>query len=167
MLRGYDASYTILAAVRDACAVELQSRSAAPARISIVPGAIAWDDCDTCGLLALSTLRHFFTDQFPIEVVTTDMGPGTLQGSDMAIQMIRCAPTPPDGDLSPSVAALDASAHEVLNDAFSLICATHNQLQLMKTRDDIVDFMLRQVVYVGPEGACVGCELTFAVAVLR
>jgi hypothetical protein len=170
MLAGYGAAYTVLATVRDAIVAELNTRSALPGRVGIVPGAIAWDECsgisDQCGQLALSCSRFFFTDQFPLEVTSTDQLQGSVLALDFTAQLIRCAPLPQDQSLSPSSSTLDASSQEVLNDMYTLVCAVPTALQSLWPAN-IVDFMLRQTIQVGPEGGCVGCELTFVVGISR
>jgi hypothetical protein len=37
----------------------------------------------------------------------------------------------------------------------------------MKSAYDIFDYLVRPVLYAGPEGACVGSELAFTAAVMR
>lgn len=169
-LHGYDAFHTILTRLRDAVTLELQNRNALPKRTAILTGAIAWDECENCGLFALSAQRHYLSDTFPIEEVqvpVASIGPyqGAFLGCDMALQIVRCSPQPQGRDLAPSVEALDRSAQTIFNDAFTLLCVTTTQLQLMKKNNDIEDYLIRQCVYAGPEGACVGSELTFAVGV--
>jgi hypothetical protein len=168
MLSGSLAAYTILAAVRDACVTALSSN--APARVSIVPGAIAWDNCDDCGVLALASTRNYLSDQFPNETVAnTAIGPmpGAILCTDMVVQIIRCAPQPQQNQLAPSVSALDASAQVVIADAVVVLCTVIATLTTMQVNGDIEDFLIRQQPFVGPEGACVGSELQFVVGVIR
>lgn len=171
MLYGSQAFNTILAAVRDALTVAMGNTiGGAPKRIGIVPGAIAWDDCDTCGLLALSLVRTYLSDDFPIESAAPMSVSGTqgaLLCADFAVQSIRCAPLAQGNALSPDVDALEASAQIVNADAYTLECTTLNTLMTMMHSDDIADFLMRPLTTVGPEGACVGCELGFTVAVIR
>jgi hypothetical protein len=148
----------------------LRTTTTVPARVGIVPGAIAWDGCDQCGQLALAATRPYLSDQFPIEaVVTSTMGPqpGAILCNDMVVQIIRCAPEPQGNELAPTVEALDASAQVVTADAYAVMCATVDVLSTMETAGEILDFMVRQQVYVGPQGACVGSELQFVVGVIR
>lgn len=167
MLRGYGAFYTVLKTVRDAIVVELQKQQAKPERVSIVPGAIAWDECDQCGLLALTSSRFYLTDTFPIDVVTTEMKQGAFLAADLMVQIIRCAPTAQDTNSAPSVEALDNSAQQVLDDAFAVLCTTHTTLHTLLDTNQIVDYMMRQQLFVGPAGACVGSETIFTVAINR
>jgi hypothetical protein len=167
MLRGYGAAYTVMQRCRDAIMVELEQRNQKPARVGIVPGAIAWDECDQCGLLALSSTRNYLTDEFPIEVATTFQKQGAFLGIDLAIQLIRCAPTPQGTATAPSEQALDETAKLINDDAWSVMCATTTVLQTMLDANELIDYMVRQQIFMGPEGACVGSELQAAIAVAR
>lgn len=163
--------YTVLTQVRDAAVTALVSTPGGkPARVGVVPGAIAWDDCDTCGLLALALVRVFLTDEFPVELsepASVSATQGALLCADMAVQLVRCAPQPQGTDQSPSVDALDATAQVVGVDAYTIECSTLDTLDKLMRNDSIADFMMKPLVVVGPEGACVGCELSFTVAVIR
>lgn len=164
-LRGYGAAYTVLARVRDAIVAEYLTRNVVPTRYGVVPGAIAWDGCETCGQLALSKSRDFLTNQFPIEVTSTDLGPGGLLGFDLVTQTIRCVPMPDDRGNPPLMVDLDESAQLIINDGYSQLCATITTLEQMKNQLEIVDYLIRQQLYPGPEGGCAGAELIFTVAV--
>ena len=170
MLSGPTAFYTALTRVRDACVTSLRTTTTVPARVGIVPGAIAWDGCDQCGQLALAAARPYLSEQFPIEMVLTSIvgpAPAPILCCDMVVQIIRCAPQPQGNELAPTVEALDASAQVVIADAWAVMCATIDVLSTMETNGDITDFMIRQQAYVGPAGACVGSELQFVVGVIR
>jgi hypothetical protein len=114
VLYGDDAFYTLLTRVRDANATALTNTiGGAPSRIGIVPGAIAWDDCDcgAGGLLALGTVRTYLSDEFPNELSeVTGGGSGVLICGDFSVQAIRCAPSPSTSGDAPSVDARDRSA---------------------------------------------------------
>jgi hypothetical protein len=170
MLYGPTAFWTVLTTVRDACVGALRDAGDAPSRVAVVPGAIAWDDCNDCGLLALASTRNFLSDQFPSEVASMTMvndTQGSLLCADMAVQIIRCAPQPEGNALAPTPAALEASAKLVVADAYAVMCGTIDALTKTFVAGDIVDYMVRQQVFVGPSGACVGSELSFVVAVIR
>ncbi|HEX9248497.1 MAG TPA: hypothetical protein VF856_03310 [Gemmatimonadaceae bacterium] len=159
--------YAVLGRIRDANVVALRNIGNAPTRVGVVPGAIAWDDCDQCGLLALASARNFLSDQFPIELTVTTADQGAVLCADMVVQIVRCAPEPQGGETAPSVAALEASAREVIADATAVMCATIDVLNALSTSGDIYDFMMRGQMFVGPAGACVGSELQFVVGVIR
>jgi hypothetical protein len=171
VLYGDDAFYTLLARVRDANATALMNTvGGAPSRVGIVPGAIAWDDCEcgSGGLLALGTVRTYLSDEFPNELSeVTGGGSGVLICGDFSVQVIRCAPSQSSNGDAPSVDALDRSARVVNADGHAIICATIAILESMKSAYDIFDYLVRPVLYAGPEGACVGSELAFTAAVMR
>jgi hypothetical protein len=164
--RGYGGFYSILGSVRDAIVAEMNGRGIGMSRVAIMPGAISWDECEVCGMLALSITRFFLTENFPVEVTTADHGPtGPILGADLSIQAIRCAPQPAEGELAPSVSALNASSQEVLNDAWAVLCAVTTELASMEKDLEIAAWMIRQQMFVGPEGGCVGSDLAVAVGV--
>lgn len=171
MLFGPTAFFTVLEQVRDANVVALRNAGDVPTNVAIVPGAIAWDNCDQCGLLALASIRQYLSDQFPNEYMG-NMAPATsVQGAvlcaDLAVQIIRCAPQPQDNQMAPTSAALEVSGKLVIADAYAIMCSTVETLTTLERADDIYGAMVRQQVYIGPAGACVGSELLFTVGVIR
>lgn len=171
MLAGQDAFFTVLSRVRDDVALALANTPGGkPARVAVMPGMIAWDDCDTCGLLALSLLRTYLSDEFPIEsaapasVANTQ---GALLCADMTLQIIRCAPTPQGAELAPEIDALENTARIINADAYATLCTTLTTLGSLAQSDDILDYLVRPQNMVGPDGACVGSEFNFTVSVIR
>lgn len=136
-------------------------------RACVVNGAIAWDECD-CGLLAVGLGQQYLTEAFPAPIADTNAGcRGGLLAADLVVQIIRCAPNPPEGQLAPSCAALDASAREVLADAWQVLDTVPCTLEEMKDALEIVDYLPRAQPFRGSQGGCVGSELTVTVAVHR
>lgn len=157
--------YTVAETVRLAIMADLTTL---PARSSVVPGAIAWDECD-CGLLALSVNRVYLSDSFPNPLTTrTGACDAAWEVGEFVVQLIRCAPGA-DGvsDLAPSTAELDASAQEILTDAYELLRAVSVKLCEMKRDRDIIDFFLNPLTAQGPSGQCVGNEVRFLVGLAR
>lgn len=139
-----------------------------PNRSSVVPGAIAWDECD-CGLLAISVARIYLSDQFP-NPQTAKVGircDAAWEVGEFVVQLIRCAPNPEADDLAPTVAALDASAQEILQDAYELLKSVTEKLCEMNDAPEIIDFFVNPLTAQGPSGGCVGNELRFLVALAR
>jgi hypothetical protein len=157
--------YTVAEALRVAIDAEL---TVAPARSSVVPGAIAWDECD-CGLLAVSVAQIFLSDTFPDQLANKagTRCDAAWEVGEFVLQIIRCAPQPEDGKLAPTTPALDASAQEVLRDAYELLLGASVKLCQMSDAQDIVDFIMRPLTAQGPSGACVGSELRVFVALQR
>jgi hypothetical protein len=157
--------YTVASALETAVYAELTTK---PDRHSVVPGAIAWDECD-CGLLAVSVAQVFLSDRFPDQVgapagIRCD---AAYEVGEFVIQIIRCAPGADGQSLAPTTAALDASAQEVLRDAYETLKAASETLCTMQDARDISSFMLRPLTAQGPSGDCVGNELRVYVALGR
>jgi hypothetical protein len=158
--------YTVAETVRLAIMADLTTL---PDRSSVVPGAIAWDECD-CGLLAVSVARVYLSDVFP-NPQTTKVGircDAAWEVAEIVVQLIRCAPGA-DGvtSLAPTVAALDASAQEILRDAYELLKSVTETLCQLNDAQSIIDFFVNPLTAQGPSGQCVGNELRFLVALAR
>lgn len=135
-------------------------------RSGVVPGAIAWDDC-SCGLLAVSIGRTYLSDQFPYE---QDSKTGNCQAAwevcELIVQVIRCAPQPADGQVSPDEDDLDSAAQVMAADAQQTISAL-STWGCDHVDVDVVDTILLGVEPQGPDGDCVGSEFRFRVAFIR
>jgi len=148
--------YTIAETIRQAVHADL---TVPVQRSGVVPGSIAWDECD-CGMLAVTVEQIYPTETFPD--LMTEVAGGcdvSREAAEIVIQVVRCAPGPDGQSLAPTVAELDASAQEVLRDAWEVITATRGVLCQMLADSDITDFLLRPLTSVGPNGQCVGNEL--------
>ena len=157
--------YTVAETLRAAVHTEL---TAEPARSSVVPGLIAWDECD-CGLLAVSVAQVYLTETFPDQLARR-VGNGCdapWEVAELVIQVVRCAPNPDDPMTAPTTAELDASAQEVLRDAYEMLDAVSVKLCQMNAVREISDFMLRPLTAQGPSGGCVGNELRAYVSLPR
>jgi hypothetical protein len=156
--------YTVASTLEQAVYAELTTK---PDRHSVVPGAIAWDECD-CGILAVSVGPIYLTDDFPDQAIRkTGNCDALYEVGEFIIQVVRCAPNPDDPLLAPTTAELDASAQEVLRDAYEMLKAASVKLCEMNNARDIVDFILRPLTPQGPSGGCVGNELRALVALGR
>lgn len=136
-------------------------------RITLMPGAIAWDDCDQCGLLALAQTRLYLSDEFPIEAPLPNAVQASLLVGQFVVQAIRCAPTPDENGNAPSVAELERSTAQVSVDQVLIMCTVTKTLEDLTNDYDLIDYSIPQSIVVGPEGACVGSELSFSAAVSR
>lgn len=156
MITGPTKWYTVAKALRDAVYAELTVK---PSRSGVVPGAIAWDECD-CGLLAVSLAQIFLSDS-PADIVGRPFGncDAVYEVGEFVIQVVRCAPNPLSLDEPPTVAALDASAQEVMRDAYEMLEGASVRLCEMNAARDISAFMMRPLTSQGPSGGCVGNEL--------
>lgn len=140
-------------------------------RVCVVPGELAWDECE-CGTLAVSPRRFFMSDEFPEDAAsrgTTRTTPCDLPFlvAEVIITIARCAPQPGDGQLAPSCVALDAAAQVLLSDAYVVLTETISTLCTLVADNEIIDYVLMDQVTHGPEGSCVGTELSFQVGIPR
>lgn len=166
MLSGPTAAYDVAAALRDALATALAAvPGGVPDRVCVVGGDIAWDDCE-CGILAVTVEDTFPCFDFPAEanVIVGGCDP-PLVGVDLLVQVVRCAPPIPDTANAPSCAALDAGAQSLLQDAHAVSTTTACTLSGLEQSGQIVDWLVRRTVIVGPMGGCVGVQTRATVGV--
>jgi hypothetical protein len=140
-------------------------------RVCVVPGELAWDQCE-CGTLGASPRRFFLSDEFPegslgTGIVRTSVCSLPFIVAEISISLIRCAPQPPDGQLAPTCEALAVSAQVLLSDAYIVLNETTTTLCELVANDQIIDYVLGDQNARGPEGACVGTELITYVGVPR
>jgi len=164
MISGELKWYTVAERLRAAIHADLTVK---PDRSGVIPGAIAWDACD-CGMLAVSVAQVYPSEDFP-DPQTVKVGPcdAPWEVGELVVQIVRCAPNAEGQDLSPTVAALDASAREVARDAYETLRAVSVALCQMDADREISDFLVRPQTAQGPEGGCVGSELRALVALGR
>lgn len=143
-------------------------------RACVVPGDIVWDDCN-CGLLAVTVLRWFLSDDFPesssgfaasSNTRTTPCDLPWLVG-ELHVQVVRCAPTPGDNAVSVPCVELDAAAQILWSDAYVTITETVSTLCGLREADQIIDYVLGGQETRGPLGDCVGSDLTVQVGLMR
>lgn len=171
MFTGPLAFYTVAnglaTAIDDALASSLGGK---PQRVSVVPGAIAHDDC-SCGALYVSPSDYFFSDSFPNGGLSADTRetPCDLAWavSRITIELMRCAPSAKGTALAPTVQALSAAAQIYVSDAYVVRNTVASYLCGLKNADDIIDFTLGDQAQNGPGGGCVGTSLTAYVALPR
>lgn len=133
-------------------------------RKGVVPGDIAWDDCQ-CGQLVISENRRFPSRNFPLEEVdhTADCGEPWLI-IEYTLSLTRCVAGPAQNKLSPAIADLSASALQLSEDmtktrtaVLCCLAALYDEFNPANSRIDA--FELGAQTTVGPEGGCVGHEL--------
>lgn len=136
-------------------------------RVGMVPGTIAWDECD-CGLLAAAVTRQYLSDTFPtpLEDNTSPCSAAWLAG-DITVQLIRCAPTMQEDGTPPSVVALAASAQQVIADAWQVMSTVPCLLETMKDAFEISDYLVHPITAQGPLGGCVGNDIVITIGLRR
>lgn len=162
MISGELKWYTVASRLEQAIYAEL---SVIPDRHGVVPGAIAWDACD-CGLLAVSVGQIYPTEQFPNPALTRVGGcDAPYEAAEIIMQVVRCVPT--HDEKPPTVEALDASAREILTDAYEMMRAVSITLCQMNKDREISDYLMRPLTPQGPSGLCGGNELRAVVSLMR
>lgn len=140
-----------------------------PCVICVTPGETVWDDCGNGGQLIASTVETYYSNTFPSDIAedttaNTTCGPGMVVAR-ISISLMRCMPTvsgnPPR---PPSCATMSAVALLLTRDSYALRSGVLCCLNTFKTAFDIVDFRMGGTSVEGPEGGCVGNELTILVA---
>lgn len=165
MISGELKWYTVASRLEQAIYAALSEK---PARHGVVPGAIAWDACD-CGLLAVSVGQIYPTEQFPTQAFTrvSNACDAPWEAAEIIMQVVRCTPTVDDAGNPPTTAALDASAREILVDAYEMMLAVSTTLCQMNKDREISDFAMRALTPQGPSGMCGGNELRAVVSLPR
>lgn len=136
-----------------------------PCRVCVVPGEIAWDDCQG-GQLVVSTTREFQSETFPLEAfergVNSSCGLPYLV-AELTFNLLRCAPIPKGLSTSVPCEELEETALLLHKDAYWMRQALSCCLRDMKINYTILDYVVGATTRVGPEGACVGNETTVLV----
>ena len=169
MITGSDAYYQVGVILRDLAWDSLSTSPAGqPAVKCVVPGAIAWDTCDTeCGQLSVSLTRLFLTDTFPNQsVLDTPCAAGELVG-EYLVQIIRCAPLPQGDSTTVPCARLEQAALVNVVDAKLVLNGVTCGLTELKDDRVIADYAIGPSVTRGPDGGCVGSELLVQVSLIR
>lgn len=165
--------YVALAALRDAISDALAATVGGSVDVvDVVPGSIAWDSCDCGGQLSVTWTRMYLSDRFPTDLAGADVLRASPCDSaylvvDVTAQVLRCAPSPADGQLTVSGDALDAAAQVLADDAAVTLDAAACRLAELVDTGTISDYQVRSQTAVGPQGACVGTELNLVLAVRR
>lgn len=167
MITGPGGFHQIATAVMEAVRDDLAATPSGPLeRACVVPGAIAWDECE-CGMLAVAAARWFLSNAFPEESAGATM-PGcgaAWRVAELVIQVARCAPGPDARGAAPTCTALAASALEVTTDASVTLSTVACLLHEMRRDRQIVDYTITGQLASGPSGNCTGSELRVLVAI--
>ncbi len=157
-------SWEILELIRD-CALNGVDHVAPHAinRVCIVPGEIAWDECD-CGQLVVSSQRRYPSSSFPTESIDSaaECGePWIIM--DIAVSLARCVPIPDENGNPPLCADLQAAAQQLERDKGMLRKAIGCCLDVAYNEHQIEAYELRDQIDTGPQGGCVETRLNLVV----
>lgn len=129
----------------------------------MVPGDIAWDECD-CGQLAQTVTAITPSNTFP-QVATdsgiTPCGPNQLIVA-VTLSLVRCVVGPDDSGHAPSCASLLGGALQIERDRF--IARTELRCYLKNLYDThlLTGFTVGAAATVGPNGLCAGIEIGYS-----
>lgn len=152
-------------AISDALATTPEGR---PERVCLlVPGAVAADECD-CGQLALTIVRKYASDTFPVEATRDESPPGCpppILCAVVTVSLLRCVPNPDDNGTPPTCEALQGAAvNQDLDDA-TIRRTLYCHLAALEGAGTIVGYVVGSTVATGPGGGCGGSETTVTVGV--
>lgn len=136
-------------------------------RRGVVPGEIAWDECE-CGQLVVSEGRRFPSREFPFEELdhSAECGEPWLV-VEYTLSLTRCAPQPSKNEVAPDIAKLEVAAAQLMKDKGVVRRAVYCCLEALYNDNSIVAFDLGAQETVGPAGRCVGSELIIHVGWLN
>jgi hypothetical protein len=136
-----------------------------PDRICVVPGELAWDDCE-CGLLAVRWTGNSYGTTVTSNAPDTDQGCGQpVVNMGFNVVLLRCITGPQVGGAAPTCAQLASSAFVLHRDVFALEEAMAGAVIALRNARTILDWALAGQAPVGPQGNCVGTSYTLTVAI--
>lgn len=150
----YPALQVLLASVRGALTATPAGWPTG-AREYVVPGQLAWDECD-CGLLGIEWLSAPYSSAFPNPSPPTANGCKPYLALQVQVTVLRCAPNPGPHGESPTPAALSDAAQVNLDDLEALLVGVGQAVQALENANTILNYSLSAPTPTGPLGGCVG-----------
>lgn len=167
MLTGFDAFFQLQRLIIDELVTALRGTvGGAITNACVVPGEIAWDECD-CGQLTISQSRLFLSDDPPTPTTVVSPCQAAYLVADLVIVVLRCAPSPQGNATFPTCAALEASARVVAEDARVTLETVTCLLLGLEDTNVIAGYLVNEATVRGPAGGCVGVELRLTAWLLR
>lgn len=129
----------------------------------LVPGAIAWDNCD-CGQLAQTITTVTPSSNFPNAAAdNAEMPCGPNQVIvNVTLSLVRCVTGPSDNGDPPRCVDLLGDALQIERDRFLTRRALRCYLKSLFDTYLITGFTLPASTTVGPEGMCAGIQQTYS-----
>lgn len=165
---------TVATQVLNVCAVALSGSSSGPVnRVGLFPGAeVPWDECE-CGLLALNVLNMYNSRggmlQSAGDVYQNCEPP--VRVATFQLTVARCIPVSAPNDVmqAPTTDEMIAAFAVQEEDAFLVWSATQCVLNQLDdpTNPQVAAQLVNERISVGPQGGCVGTQLTFKVGWYR
>lgn len=134
-------------------------------RLCVVPGEIAWDECE-CGQLVVAEQRRYPSNNFPLEEVdhTAECGAPWLCVVFL-ISLARCVPGVTTNGKPPSCAALQASAQQLSLDMGHIRNAVECCLNVAYDNHSVTAYELGAQEIQGPQGNCIETNLMVTVGI--
>jgi PKD repeat protein len=136
------------------------------ARNCVVPGQLAWDECE-CGLLAVEWIGNIFTNALPASVQETDDGCNSMVGINLRVTALRCAPQPVQPAIAPTCTALDASAQTQFIDSLAMTRGVAFAVKALEDTNVILTYSFGGASPTGPQGGCVGVTIDVTLGVVN
>lgn len=127
----------------------------ASARSYLVPGQLAWDNCE-CGLLAIEWQNVSYTAVFPTPRQPLADGCKPYLALQLLVTVLRCAPSPDESGNPPTPEALHAAAIVNLDDVEAVMSGTAQAVATLEDNNVILQYALGGANPAGPQGGCVG-----------
>lgn len=165
---GNDAvAYTCAAALMTYVRAQLAATTAgwsADARECVVPGQLAWDECE-CGLLAVEWLGNIFSNTLPTPRQELNDGCNSMVGMTFRVTALRCAPGPIAPAVAPTCEALNAAAQTQFVDSFAVTRGVAFAAKALEDSNTVLAYTFGGATPTGPQGRCVGVtiDVTFGV----
>lgn len=155
----YDTAAELLECVRTSVASTLNG---VPKHVHVDFGTVADDDCCD-GALTVALVNTYLSKSFPTPDTSAMNCGAPWTVATYAVRLVRCALTlTPSGHI-PSDAALQRQAREMMQDMYALMVGTVCCVIGWQEEPNWRETTITQAVPIGPEGACVGAELTLVV----
>jgi hypothetical protein len=129
----------------------------------MVPGDIAWDECD-CGQLAQTVTAVSPSNAFPqvtADTGITPCGPNQLVVA-VTLSLIRCVTGPDDSGHSPKCSVLLRDALQIERDRFIARTQLRCYLKNLYDQNLLTGFTVGGATTVGPNGLCAGIEMNYS-----
>jgi len=137
---------------------------AADARICLVPGQLAWDNCE-CGLIGVELVGTGFSRGTQEDNAETDNGCNGFATATYRVTVLRCAPGPQDAGRAPTCEQLDSAAQVFYDDIDALLRGVSIAMRDMYDANVIMMYWFNGTTPTGPEGQCVGSTQQVTVGV--
>lgn len=136
-------------------ALEANSLSAPITESYVVVGELAFDEC--CGTLAAAPIRTFKTTNFPVAVADVTNCDSSLLAVDIAVILLRCAPTIDAQGNMPSPAEMSEAFTAASHDAAVVLNA------LMAAMPDGWERANLEQTFEGADGGCIAIDTRMTV----